>query len=423
MKTIRILDPSLLLLVGSSGSGKSSFAEKHFKPTEIISSDECRALISDDPNNQACSSEAFEVLHFIVNKRLEAGKLTVVDATNLDHEYRLPLRRLARKNHILTHALVFHFPLNICLAQNQKRATRIVPEDIVIHQHQLLSHAMKNISKREGFFQVDLLTPENIKKISLQRITIPANKTDETGCFDIIGDVHGCIDELILLLTKLGYQIKKESHYQIDHPQGRRLIFVGDLVDRGPDAPGVLKLVMDVIQSNQGFCVKGNHDNKLKQKLLGSKVKVAHGLEFTLQQFERETEEFKAQVVDFLSTLNAHYLLDKGKLAVCHAGIKEKYLGRSSPRIDSFCLYGDTTGETDELGLPIRHPWANDYRGDTIIVYGHTPISEPEWVNNTINIDTGCVFGGKLTALRYPENEIVSVHALKTYYKPTKPIK
>ena len=103
--------------------------------------------------------------------------------------------------------------------------------------------------------------------------------------------------------------------------------------------------------------------------------------------------------------------LDDGKLVVAHAGMKEEMQGRGSGKVRDFALYGETTGETDEFGLPVRYNWAAEYRGKAMVVYGHTPVPEPEWLNRTINIDTGCVFGGKLTALRYPEKELVSVPA------------
>ena len=101
---------------------------------------------------------------------------------------------------------------------------------------------------------------------------------------------------------------------------------------------------------------------------------------------------------------------------VAHAGLKESYHGRSSGRVRSFALYGDTTGETDEYGLPVRYPWAQEYRGRAMVAYGHTPVPTAEWVNNTICLDTGVVFGGSLTALRYPEREIVSVPAERQWY-------
>lgn len=236
------------------------------------------------------------------------------------------------------------------------------------------------------------------------------------GPFDIVGDVHGCFDELYELIKKLGYKIYKiEDSYKVSHSQNRKLVFVGDLVDRGPKISEVLKLVMDMAESNIAHCVKGNHDDKLKRKLLGRDVKVIHGLEQSLEQLELESTGFKEEVIEFLNNLKAYLIFDTGKLIVSHAGFQERFTGQESKRVEAFCLYGQNTGEYDEYGLPIRYDWAKDYKGNSFIVYGHTPMSEAKIVNNTINIDTGCVFGGALTAFRYPEKTVLSQRAFKQY--------
>jgi len=179
---------------------------------------------------------------------------------------------------------------------------------------------------------------------------------------------------------------------------------------------------MGMVEAGTALCVPGNHDMKLLQKLRGKDVKMAHGLADSVAQLETEPPEFKSKVAEFLDGLISHYVLDEGKLVVAHAGMKEEMQGRGSGAIRSFALFGETTGETDEFGLPVRYNWAADYRGKAMVVYGHTPIAEPQWLNRTVNIDTGCVFGGKLTALRYPEKEFLSVPALRTYYEPAKPL-
>jgi len=244
----------------------------------------------------------------------------------------------------------------------------------------------------------------------------------EHGPFDIIGDIHGCYEELCELLIRLGYELNlsKVDFPKVSHPQKRKVIFLGDLVDRGPKTPAVLRLVMQMVKHGMAMCVAGNHDVKLMKKLKGQDVRITHGLKESLEQLENEPDEFKLDVVRFIDGLISHFLLDEGKLVVAHAGMKKELQGQSSIGARQFALYGETTGETDECGLPVRYNWAKDYRGEAIVVYGHTPVNEPEWLNKTICVDTGCVFGGSLTALRYPERELVSVKALSTYYQPVK---
>lgn len=419
---VKIPELSLVMLVGLSGCGKSSFARKHFKQTEILSSDYCRGLVSDDENDQAATKDAFEVLHFIAAKRLAAGKLVVIDATNVQPEARKSLIDLARRHHVIPVAIVLNLPKELCHERNQQRPDRQFGKHVVWNQSDQLRRSLKNL-KREGLSQVYILNSvEEVDNVVIERHPLWNNLKQHKGPFDIIGDVHGCFDELHELMVKLGYQVQKNDKYMVTHPEGRKIIFVGDLVDRGPRTPEVLRIAMDMIEDGVAFCVNGNHDEKLKRKLQGRDVKVAHGLAQSLEQLEQEPEDFKKRVVTFLDGLISHYVFDDGKLAVAHAGLKEEYIGRGSPRIREFCMFGETTGETDEFGLPVRYPWARDYRGNTMIIYGHTPIPEPEWLNNTLNIDTGCVFGGKLTALRYPEKELVTVQAPQVYSEPVKPL-
>lgn len=419
---LTIPELSLVVLIGPSGCGKSTFARKHFKTTEVLSSDFCRGLVSDDENDQAATRDAFEVLHFIASKRLAVGKLTVVDATNVQPEARKPLVALARQFHVLPVAIALNLPERICADRNKLRADRSFGSHVVRNQSQDLRRSLRNL-EREGFRHIHVLnTPEDVEAAVIERQPLWNNRKCEHGPFDIIGDVHGCIDELRDLLAKLGYQIVEEnSTYQVTPPAGRKAVFVGDLVDRGPGIPGALRLVMSMVGAGTALCVPGNHDMKLVRKLKGRDVQITHGLADSLTQLDAESPDFREQVCAFLDGLVSHYVFDDGKLVVAHAGMKEDMQGRGSGKVRDFALYGETTGETDEFGLPVRVNWAGEYRGRAMVIYGHTPVAEPEWLNRTINIDTGCVFGGKLTALRYPERELVSVPARKTYYEPVKP--
>ncbi|MFC9862077.1 MULTISPECIES: polynucleotide kinase-phosphatase [unclassified Streptomyces] len=418
-RTLPVTDLSLVVLIGPSGSGKSTFARKHFKPTEIISSDFCRGLVADDENDQSASRDAFEVLHFIAGKRLAAGRLTVVDATSVQPESRKQLVRLAREHDVLPIAIVLDLPEEVCVARNAARPDRAdMPRHVIQRHRRELRRSLRGL-EREGFRKVHILRSE--EEAEHAEVVLERRYNDLrhlTGPFDIIGDIHGCRSELDTLLGKLGY---------VDgaHPEGRTAVFVGDLVDRGPDSPGVLRRVMSMVSAGQALCVPGNHENKLGRYLKGRAVQHTHGLAETIEQLDREDAEhpeFREQVREFIEGLVSHYVLDGGRLVVCHAGLPEKYHGRTSGRVRSHALYGETTGETDEFGLPVRYPWAEDYRGRATVVYGHTPVPSTSWINNTICLDTGAVFGGRMTALRWPERELVDVPAEKVWYEPVKPL-
>jgi protein phosphatase len=420
---VKIPELALVVLVGPSGSGKSTLARTLFKPTEVLSSDFCRALVSDDENNQAATNDAFEVLHFIAAKRLRAGKLTVIDATNVQPEARKSLITLAREYHCLPVALVLDFPERLCRDRNTGRADRNFGDHVIRNQCSQLRKSLRNL-EREGFRHVSIFhSPEELVGLTIRREPLWNNKKTEVGPFDIIGDIHGCLDEALELLTNLGYTVSDEAgRHGVSHPDGRKIVFVGDLVDRGPNSPGVIRLVMDAVASGSAFCVAGNHDVKLSRALRGRDVKLTHGLAESMEQLKQESDEFRKIAADYLDGLVSHYVFDEGRLVVAHAGLREEMHGRGSGAVRQFAMYGETTGETDEYGLPVRYNWAADYRGKAMVVYGHTPVPEAEWINNTICLDTGCVFGGKLTALRYPERELVSVPARRMYYEPIKPL-
>ncbi|MER5854132.1 polynucleotide kinase-phosphatase [Streptomyces sp900105245] len=412
-----VTDLSLVVLVGASGSGKSTFARRNFKPTEVISSDFCRGLVSDDENDQSATRDAFDVLHYIAGKRLAAGRRTVVDATSVQSDARKQLVELARRYDVLPIAIVLDMPEEVCAERNAARTDRADMPRRVIQRHiRELRRSLRHL-EREGFRKVHVLRgPEEAEHATVVTEKRFNDLTHLSGPFDIVGDIHGCAFELESLLARLGY---------VDgvHPEGRTAVFVGDLVDRGPDTPGVLRRVMSMVKSGDALCVPGNHENKYGRHLKGRKVQHTHGLAETIAQMEGESEEFKAEVRAFLDGLVSHYVLDGGRLVVCHAGLPEKYHGRTSGRVRSHALYGETTGETDEFGLPVRYPWAEDYRGRAAVVYGHTPVPEATWLNNTICLDTGAVFGGKLTALRWPERELVDVLAERVWYEPARPLR
>ncbi|MBV2363798.1 polynucleotide kinase-phosphatase [Streptomonospora sp. NEAU-YY374] len=423
-RVLGVPEMGLVVLIGVSGSGKSTFAARHFRPTQVVSSDHCRGMVSDDPNDQSASADAFALLHHIVATRLRRGLLTVVDATNVQQAARAELVRIAKDHDVLATAIVLDVPERLAHDRNAARPDRDFGPHVVARQRRELRRGLKRLDK-EGFRRVHVL--RGSAEIDSATVELEPGWTDKrhlTGPFDIVGDVHGCRAELEELLDRLGYVLDRDPEGRAvgaRHPEGRTAVFVGDLVDRGPDTPGVLRLVMGMVAAGDALCVSGNHENKLVRALKGRKVQVTHGLEESLAQLGAAPDDFRARVLEFCDGLLSHYVLDSGRLVVAHAGLKEEYHGRASGRVRSFALYGETTGETDEFGLPVRHPWAHEYRGAATVVYGHVPTPRPEWVNNTICLDTGCVFGGRLTALRYPERELVAVDAHRVWYEPARP--
>ncbi|MCA8961977.1 MAG: polynucleotide kinase-phosphatase, partial [Planctomycetes bacterium] len=430
---------SLVALVGPSGSGKTTFAKRHFLPTEVVSSDVCRGLVCDDENSLEASGDAFDLVFEIAAKRLKNGRLTVIDATSVQPEDRKRLVQLAREYHCLPTAIVFDMPEELCQERNRERPDRDFGSHVVRNQRRALRRGLGRKGKglsREGFRYVSILrSPEEVDAATVTRVPLWNDKRHECGPFDIIGDVHGCFDELLELLRSLGYGVTRgdgatgfaEGDIEISPPvtdggTARTLVFLGDLVDRGPKSPAVLQLVMRLVAEGKAFCVPGNHDTKLLRKLNGRNVQLTHGLAETMEQLDGQPPERIEAARLFLDGLISHYVLDGGRLVVAHAGLKAHMQGRGSARVREFCLYGETTGETDEFGLPVRFDWAAEYRGRAMVVYGHTPTPRAEWLNGTICIDTGCVFGGSLTALRYPERELVAVEALERYARSARPL-
>lgn len=398
---IEIPKLSLVILIGVSGSGKSTFAKKHFDRTEIISCDHyCGTVLGE------------------VERRLTQGKLTVIDAAHVKKADRKQLIALAEKYHVMAVGILFDLPVEVCLKHSQWNQPN--GREVIIRQKQHLQRDQNGI-ENEGFHYFYTFTsPKEMSEVTIKRVPLKVDRREEKGPFDIIGDIHGCFFELRCLLEKLGYHVEqqsidKETSFQVKHPKGRKVIFLGDLVDRGPNSPLVLQLVMDMVASGDARCVMGNHDKRLLSKLEGRNVDLRHGLEQTLEQMEDWSAEWIEKVKRFLRQLTHHYVLDAGGLVVAHAGLIEPYHGRHSEAVRSFAIFGDQTGKRDQYGFPIRRNWAKHYLGEAMVVYGHTPVDRPVFQNQTVNIDTGCVFGGRLTAFRYPEYQCCSVPSKKKY--------
>ena len=411
---------SLLILCGASGSGKTEFARRWFRESEIISLEQCSMLVSDQTKQESSlSSQAYKLLKDIVEYRLQLGRLTVVDAYNLNSEWRRSLVKIARHHQLPAYLLIFDTPLQICLKRQQYRSNQLDSLHITIQHSQVMQ--ARNLAKQEGFRQIFLLSQFN------QEGPLPLRqplmiRDSHPGSFDIIGDIHGCLDELKLLLKKLGYQFKNGSYV---HPQDRMLVFLGDLTDRGPNSIGVLRLVLSLYEEGRALYVPGNHCDKFARFLGGSPISRNYGIETTIQELQAlstaEQEELSERFLQLFHQSSPYLMFDNDRLLVAHAGLPERFHFRLSKRIKAFSLYGDVTGELDADGYPVRHDWAQKYRGSPLVVYGHTPTLAVSFINNTVNLDQGCVFGGSLSALRYPERELISIPAQKIYWKSQNP--
>lgn len=401
----------LIVLVGSSGSGKSTFARKHFAASQIVSSDQCRAMVIDDPASQAANEDAFALFHQWIALRLKHRRLTVADSTALKPSARERLFELAKAYRTPVYVMAFDVPLDEALRRDAARPDRQVGEKVVTKHRATFEQALRELQKDKRLAGLHIVTPELQDTVTVR--TTPGALT--ATHFDVIGDVHGCLPELKALLAKLGYTEEGT------HPDGRIPVFVGDLADRGPDSPGVLRFVCDLVAADKALFVPGNHDEKLFRLIQGAKVQRTHGLDTTEAQLaalpEVEREALEQDILSFLLPQPCYLTVDQGRLAVAHAGVRDDMLGQMSEFIIRFTRFGDVRG-FEPSGMPIRHNWAADRENGEagpLICYGHTPQTELKFVNNTINLDGGCVFGGFLAALRYPERELVRVEAQETY--------
>lgn len=399
------------MLAGPAASGKSTWAQQRFAATEVVSSDALRGVLGDDEARQDINDRVFPLLHDIVQHRLDLGRLTVVDATNLERKAREPLRLLAKKSGIPAVLLVITADLEGSEARAAGRARRVSRDVLIDHVSRVAGVLMA--SSDEGWSAVHAVAAEDLPSLCVERTPLAPDHRERTGPFDVVGDVHGCLDELDELLDKLGYDDGR-------HPEGRTLVFVGDLVDRGPDSVGVLRRVLPLIDDGRALLVPGNHEAKFVRWLEhGDSLRVSGGLATTVAEWNAlprsEQSALREQLLTVLDRCPDHLVLDGGALVVAHAGLQERWHGRVGNKARALCLYGLTTGRVVD-GLPERLDWAVQYRGAAAVIHGHVPRREADWRNNVLDIDLGCVFGGHLAAARWPERDVVVVPARKVWW-------
>ncbi|WP_026908152.1 polynucleotide kinase-phosphatase [Paucisalibacillus globulus] len=438
---IRLPYSGIVLLVGPSNSGKSTFLKnlinsKQILPSEVVSSDDFRVLVSDvefmdwkqKPKDEAdsifdeyqsISKEAFSLMDSLIEKRCRLNKLSFVDATHLHSDDRKRYIELARKNHVPIMALVFDIDQHILLARDEMRKNPRGNRRIK-QQYQTFKRE-KRFIKKEGYFASYFIS--DMDDISLIRKSNNPVELEIGNGIDIIGDIHGCYDEMIQLLEKLGYEKNDEGYYA--HPDGRRFLSLGDIMSRGPNSLETIQFFLRHVNNGLAYMIDSNHGWKIARWLDGRNVTMNHGDERIEEEFEQFQEnlgearalELKQQTKHLLLKAPSHYVVTKNNVptVVCtHAGIKDEFIGKQSYDISDFCRYGDTDGVND-FDKPIRKDWTIHHKISCLILWGHDPKPKPLIINNTINIDQGVVFGGELTAFRYPEKQFVSVKAKQDY--------
>ena len=396
----------MILLVGPIGCGKSTFA-RNFFGSHIVSADIFREMISGDAGNQNVSRDAFDIMTLLIDAKMRNDFPVIVDNLNHRPSSRKDLYRLADKYGYNKVAIVFdEVDMATCQKQNAGR-DRVVPHDIVQKQYNTFRENLKFLAGEpidKIFHAKEIKEPFEFDNRDLH----PNQNVDKAV---IVGDIHGCLPELLALVQKL----------DAEGFGNRKIVFVGDFADRGPANAGTLELIADMVEQGRALAVKGNHDDKLLRYLKGANVKLGHGLQGTVNQIEGrpDSKELKEKLLKFLGGLPLYLTLDDGKLIVSHAGIDDNMIGQAdNGAVRSFCLYGKTTGRKMENGFPERIDWAKERVITDIspmIVYGHHAAQNAYIINKTAMVDTGVCFGGNLSAYVYPEGNVVSVPAYAQY--------
>lgn len=441
MKTISIPHNSIVLLIGPSNSGKSTTLQNwvrkgYLQAEEVISSDHFRRLVSDidflDWTNQPkevaanlmeeysqISRVAFDMMEKMIGARAALNKRSFIDATHLKEAEREKYRLLGKQFHVPVIAIFFDISLPVLLERDEKR-THPRGKGRVKRHFEIMRQEIRKIQK-ETYYAIYSLR-ERDESVQIDPVVSSIYLSADSG-LDVIGDIHGCMDECYELLERLGYVKEEDGLFR--HPEGRKFVSVGDIMSRGPKSAEALFFFSAHLKNNLAYMIDSNHGWKIARWLDGKKVTLSHGDEWIEEAFsafsheytDKQIEEIREDWKTILLNAPSHYVLTRNGIKtaiIAHAGIKDKYIGKESAGISDFTRYGETLG-MDSDGKPIRGDWYRKHLSKELIIWGHDPKPEPLVVNNTINIDQGVVFGGKLTAIRYPEREFISVKAQQDY--------
>jgi len=411
-----------VMMIGPCGSGKSTFLKAHFKSTQILSTDAMRGVITDNVNDQTCSKQAHEAVAYFLGLRSSRGMITALDATFLHSKSRDQMRDALKASGVgKLHAVIFNIDPEICeervAIRGRERRNDIVsvPPGIATRHSTTLRSQISALRREKFATLIEINHPDQVPTIVVEE-----KRREETfndigaGRVDVVGDIHGCFDELVILASRLGYIVGpydpvSEDPIKVSHPEGRKMLLLGDLVDRGPHNRDVLRFAMGLVHYGAGDLVLGNHDAKFARALDGANVTRNNGLHETMIEIEACSEAFRratSALLAFTPLVTRMKATGRADGATTifgvHAALPEEIQDKSSNpgMLRNIALYGVTTGATSEDGFPERLDWAADYTAAPIVLHGHTPMEEARSLNRVVCLDTGCVFGGKLSALR-----------------------